>query len=1232
MNPISHLLAGAAIPLVLVVAGCDKPAGTSAGRDPDRGGVVPAAGTVESRPLPVRAVRAEGEALFEALPAGRTGIDYGMHWDDPASVLKEFIFLNPSGGICAGDYDDDGLPDLYITSPSGGNRLYRNTGGFKFEDVTKAAGVSDPGFWGTGASFVDIDDDGDLDLYACGYTRPNKLYINDGTGRFVDRAAEVGLDFNGGSMMMSFTDIDNDGDLDGYLATTAVAPPPGTDFRVKFVPRESDGKEIPVVIPELSEYWEILIKPGDKAQRVEAGQRDRLFRNDGGQFVDVSRVAGIKGAYFTLSSTWIDYDADGDADLYVSNDFTGPDMLYRNRGDGTFEDVAREAVPHTPWFSMGSDVGDLDNDGLLDLFASDMSASSHYREKVMMGNMDDMGWFLEWPEPRQYMRNALLLNSGTGRFREAAFLAGLASTDWTWTPRIEDYDQDGRADIYVTNGVMRDNMNSDLSDYSRKNLQPGTPEYARFWLEKPLRKEKNMAFRNLGDLKFKSAGAEWGLEHLGVSFGAASADFDGDGDPDLAVSNAGEPVTLYRNRVADTHRVVIKLMGRASNRDGLGATITVTTAMGKQTRFVTAARGWLSASDTAACFGLGSARTIDRIEILWPGGTRQLLTDLEADHYHLITEPVGQPDPPADSALPVLFERSDHLSTAIHREQPFDDFSRQPLLPNKLSRQGPCVAWGDLDGDGDEDFFLGGSRGYPGQIHFNGGDGRFSVGEVEALAADAGAEDLGALFFDADSDGDRDLFVASGGVEEAEGHVSYRDRLYLNDGRGGFSPAEKGALPDFRTSSGPVAAGDFDRDGDLDLFVGGRVVPGSFPLAPPSHLLINTDGTFVPAGPEQFPGADKVGMVTGALWSDVDDDGWSDLLLTVEWGPVRYFRNEEGALVDRTAESQLADRLGWWNGIAGGDIDGDGDLDYLVTNNGLNSKYKASPESPELIYYGDLDGSGKSHLVEAKYDTEGRLLPRRGFSCSRDAMPFLDAKLETFHNFASAVLDDIYSDLRLSKSLRREANVLESGILVNDGSAVFTWRSLPRIAQIAPSYGVVLEDLDGDGDLDAVLAQNSFSPQRETGRMDGGLGQVLLNDGGGQFTPVAPVASGVEVPGAGKSLSVVDLNTDGRLDLVFGINEEPVMTFLRRGGKLPLRVRLVGTKGNPQAVGARVRLGHQLREQQVGGGYSTRSGGLLCFARPGRDMELSIRWPDGSESTHQVRADTDNILTIAQSR
>ena len=388
------LLSGALA--IALFSGCDDPDGNTS-----KPATQPSPGKIESSPLPPRAELADNRKLFEALGADHTGIDFGLHWDDPAHYLKEFIFLNPAGGICVGDYDADGLPDIYVTSPSGGNRLYRNLGDCRFDDATSAAGVADESFWGTGASFVDIDNDGDLDLYACGYTRANKLYINDGHGKFTDRAAEFGLAYNGGSMMMSFADIDNDGDLDGYLATTAVAPPPGTQFRVNYIPRESDGKEIPVVIPELREYWEVLITPGDRVRRVESGQYDHLFRNDGGKFVDVSEASGIEGAYFTLSATWFDYDADGDADLYVSNDYSGPDMLYRNRGDGTFENVVGDAVPHTPWFSMGSDVGDLNNDGQLDLFASDMSASSHYRDKVMMGNMDDMGWFLEWAEPRQ---------------------------------------------------------------------------------------------------------------------------------------------------------------------------------------------------------------------------------------------------------------------------------------------------------------------------------------------------------------------------------------------------------------------------------------------------------------------------------------------------------------------------------------------------------------------------------------------------------------------------------------------------------------------------------------------------------------------------------------------------------------------------------------------------------------------------------------------------------------
>ena len=430
MSHLSRILASLSSVSILCSCKQDSPPEASGSSEPLP--LKPVEGSITSTPLPERP--AQNGSLFELVKTAHSGVDYGLHWDDPEGNLKEFLFLNPSGGVCTGDFDGDKLPDLYITSPSGGNRLYRNLGDFKFEDVTESAGVADPEFWGTGASFVDIDNDGDLDLYACGYQCPNKLFLNDGGGKFTDQAKRLGLDYKGGSMMMSFADIDNDGDLDGYLATTAVAPPPGTKFQVNFVPRESDGVEVPVVLPELREYWDILYLPNDKVRRTEAAQYDHLFRNDNGKFVDVSKSAGIDGNYFTLSATWLDYDADGDADLYVSNDYTGPDMLYRNRGDGTFENVIREATPHTPWFSMGSDVGDLNNDGLPDIFASDMSATSHYRSKVMMGNMDDSAWFLDWAEPRQFMRNSVFINSGAGQFQDIAFLAGLSSTDWTWSP------------------------------------------------------------------------------------------------------------------------------------------------------------------------------------------------------------------------------------------------------------------------------------------------------------------------------------------------------------------------------------------------------------------------------------------------------------------------------------------------------------------------------------------------------------------------------------------------------------------------------------------------------------------------------------------------------------------------------------------------------------------------------------------------------------------------------
>ncbi len=1087
-------------------------------------------GKVEVSPLGDPAGGKEAETLFQRLAQKQTGLDFTMQLGNFTERVKEYLFITPLGGVATGDCDGDGKPDIYLTSPSGGNRLFRNLGGFKFEDITQKAGVADPGFWGTGASFVDIDDDGDLDLYACGYRVPNKLYINDGKGGFTDRAAEFGLDFNGASMSMTFADIDDDGDLDGYLATTTQPPPPGTKFGVRMV-RQADGSQKPVVPDALAEYWELLYLPGKKVHRTEAGQADHLFRNDGGKFVDVSKSAGIDGNYFTLSATWWDYDADGDPDLYVSNDFTGPDKLYRNRGDGTFEDVIRETVPHTPWFSMGSDIGDVDGDGRVDLFATDMSATTHYRDKIMMGNMDNMGWFLEFAEPRQYMRNALYLNTGTHRMKEAAFLAGVASTDWSWSPRLEDFDGDGRIDLFVTNGILRDSMHSDVSAMAEQRFRPGSPEWRSFWAGQSLRKERNLAFRNGGDIQFERVGAEWGLDREGVSFGCATADFDGDGDLDLVVNNADAAASVYRNR-SKANRVVVRLHGTRSNRFGVGAKVEIEVGGRIQVREITPVRGWLSSNEPIAQFGLGNAASIDRLTVRWPSGAVQVAQDVSANMRITLTEPRDALETAHRKTPATMFVS---LETGIrHREKPFDDFGVQPLLPNKLSQRGPGMAWADIDGDSDPDLFLGGARGFAGRI-FENRKGKLIGVEVADLEADSRFEDNAAVFFDADGDGDVDLLVGSGSVEDS---AALADRLYLNDAKGSFSRAGKEVIPAQPFNTSAFAVADFDKDGDNDVFVGRHSRPGAYPLSHPSILLTNDGGKFTPALVR------GVQLATAALASDIDGDDWPDLLVTTEWGGVLVFRNKNGQLSG--PENAIGENhTGWWNGIAAGDVDGDGDLDFAVTNYGLNTKYKANPEKPARLFYGDFDGSGKRHLVEAKY--EGDILyPIRGFSCSRDAMPFLDDKLKTFHKFASSSLMDIYSELGINQSTSHAATTLESGILLNDGKGRFKWRALPRLAQIAPSFGVGFADFDADGHLDLAIAQNSFSPQRETGRMAGGLSMLLLGDGAGGFAPVPSHRSGLMISGDAVGLGIADFNGDQRPDLAISENNGPLHLLLRR--------------------------------------------------------------------------------------
>jgi hypothetical protein len=1151
----------------LTAARTPPPAETTKSRRPVAG----KPSDLASVPLEPSGTQPAGTPLFELLPSARTGVDFRLALPDVEQHVREVIHLNVQGGICSGDYDGDGLTDFYVTSTQGDSRLYRNVGDFRFQDVTTEAGLAGPSFWATGATFVDIDNDADLDIYVCGYRRANRLFINDrradGSVEFTDRARHYGLEFTGASMTMAFADIENDGDLDGYLATTALAPPPGVEFRVRF----EDKK--PVVLEPLREYWELIYLPGERAHRTEAGQFDHLFRNDGQYFTEITRQAGIDGAYFTLAATWWDYNHDGFPDLYAANDFLGADRLYHNKGDGTFADVAQKALPHIPWFSMGTDLADVNNDGQIDFLATDMAARTHHREMVMRGNLASSEWFHEVANPPQYVRNALYLNTGAGQMIEAANQANVANTDWTWNPRLADFDNDGRVDLFITTGVVRDTMNSDLGKYADTHFAPGSAEWARFWAQQSMHKEANIALRNMGDLKFEDVGAAWGLDRVGVSFGAATADFDNDGDLDLVVNNADVPLSIYRNQSDSGHRVRIHLKGRTSNRFGIGATIELVAGKLRQTSYLTLARGWLSAVEPVTTFGLGDAKRIDKLTVRWPSGHWQVFEDLAVNQIYTITEPSGESPIPHRAAPPANFDAPAIANSMFvadarfpkieHTETAYDDFAREPLLPHKLSEPGPAMAWGDVNGDQRADLYVGGSKGQPGQLYLGSvtprpvpvrdrersvephshADGSwFEPVSVAAFDSNREADETCAVFFDADADSDQDLFIVTGSTEHDANHEAYRDHLYYNDGHGEFLAAPDGALPDLRDSGSVAAASDFDHDGDIDLFVGSRSLPGQYPLPPPNRLLVNTGGRFQENTPDRVR---QAGMVTSAIWSDVDDDGWDDLLITTDWGPVRLFTNERGQLVEKTQEAGLADRLGWWNAIAARDFDEDGDEDFVVTNLGLNTSYRASVDEPAVLYYGDFDGSGQHHIVEAK--REGSTwYPRRDRTALSNAMPAVTTNYNTFDEFGKATLAEIFTQDRLEQSLRLEVNTLHSGLLLNDGQLRFRFEPLPALAQVAPCHGIAIGELNGDDHLDIVLAQNFYSSPPVTGRMDGGVSLLLVGTGDGTFEPIWPNRSGIVVPGEARKVSVVDLNGDDRLDLVFAVRNGLWKAFRNR--------------------------------------------------------------------------------------
>ena len=1168
---------------------------------------------------------------FQRLSPQQTGVDFTVRVDPNHENRRLYHSGFVCGGVAVGDVDQDGRPDIYLVSGDGRNRLYRqlNGDGIRFEDVTDTAGVDGGENWGAGATMADFDNDGDLDIFLCNYNAPNYLYINNGEGRFTESGTAWQVDIQDACLSAAPCDYDRDGDLDLYLLTNRIYRKGGRPEKPP-VAIDADGR--PYVVEEFAQFYTLAEKSPGKFGIDAYGRPDYLLRNNGdGTFSDVTAEAGIAGHGYGLSATWWDYDGDGWLDVYVCNDFNDPDYLYRNNGDGTFSNKLGDAIPHTPWFSMGSAAGDINNDGLLDLLTLDMAATNHFKQKTTMGTMSAERLKAVSGPPPQFMRNSFLINTGTGRFLEAAFMAGLANTDWSWCVRFADLDNDGWQDVFVTNGIIRSFNDSDVT--YNESLLVGQTEWDIF-KDTPPRPEQNLAFRNGGDLRFQDVSKDWGLDHVGMSYGAALSDLDGDGDLDIVVANVDEPVSIFQNdtremsgAAAAVGQLTVAFEGTDSNRFGVGATVRIRTKSGRQIRVMNAGSGFMACNEPLVHFGLGAEKTVEIVEVTWPSGKRQVVRDVAVDQ-RLVLREVDALDVPSmletPDPVPMYVLDQDTVATG-RREEDFDDFARQPLLPNRLSRLGPGVSWGQPNGDGKPVAFMGGSKGSPSLLL------RLSGGkpQAEMLEENVDYEDMGAVFFDCDGDGDEDLYVVSGGVEAEVSDAVLRNRLYLNDGQGRFA-FDPSATPENIDSGGPVCAADFDRDGDLDLFVGGRSIPGQYPLSPKSRLLVNEEGIFTDATEQLSPELLQAGMVTGAVWTDINNDGWIDLILALEWGPVKTFVNLEGRLTDQTLSSGIDHLSGWWNGVDVSDVDGDGDMDIVATNFGLNTKYHASEEHPALLYYGDFEGNGTMRIVEAEFEDE-TLFPIRGKSCSTRAIPTLADKFTSYKQFALADLNALYSDKRIQDSHRFAATTLESSLFLNDGTGHYEARPLPRIAQIAPAFGVQFTEVNGDGKPDIYLVQNFFWPQPETGQMDGGLSQLLVGQGDGGFVPVEPRVSGLIFPNDATSLTMADVNLDGLLDFVVGSNEGAkaegggVATFTANDehqSKLRL-VSLKGSRGNPTGVGARVTVTlsdgtRQTDEVSAGSGYLSQSLPILAFGCP-VDLQVSqidVRWPDGTTTKY----------------
>ena len=1079
---------------------------------------------------------AKEKKYFTALPAEQTGIYFENTIEESDALnIMNYEYMYNGGGVVIADVNGDGLPDIYFTANSKPNKLYLNLGHMRFRDITDLAGVGGKAGWKTGATLCDVNGDGLPDIYVCysgngpAADRRNQLFINqgitDGIPVFKDLAGAYGLDGGGAnSTQAAFLDYDHDGDLDMVLIDHAT----------------------------------MFYDPYYNTQKLRTKRHpyfsSKFFRNDSHgdtiHFTDVSQQVGLKGGgnNFNLGVAIADVNGDGWPDMYVTNDYEEQDYLYINQRDGSFRDATRASIAHTSRYGMGVDIADYNNDGLPDIMVLDMLPEDNHRQKLLKGpdDYDKYQQLIGNGYYHQNMRNTLQLNVGVRRdgdpvFSEIGQLAGVSATDWSWSPLLADFDNDGYKDLYVSNGFLHDFTNMDFLKYTVAEAKARYGSHLPLYdlvKQMPASKVSNYLFLNNRDLTFRDVTRKWGMDLPSVGNGAVYADLDNDGDLDLVVNTLNGPAVIWENHgneIDHRHYLTVLLKGRKPNTLAIGAKVTLQAGGVRQYQEMNPTRGYQSSVDYRLHFGLGVDTVIDQLTVQWPSGETSVLKNIRPDEVLVIEQgntAGGGAGEGSDATGTALFE--DHTAASginfVQQEDPYVDFKYERLLPYQLSMQGPILCKGDVNRDGLEDVYVGGPYGQPGVLFLQTREGRFVRAAVQPWALDGRHEDAGACMFDANGDGAPDLYITSSGNESIMTKEERRDRLYLNDGKGNFRRADAHALPEMSGSHSCVRAVDLDRDGDMDLFVGGYALPGNFPLASDSHILRNDskDGhvLFTDITDQVAPGLRQAGMVTDAVWQDINGDGWPDLLVAGQWMPLKLFLNEHGKLQDRSSAYGLDSTGGLWTRICAADVDGDGDTDFVLGNLAPNTQFRASVQEPMSIYAGDFDGNGTLDPILCYY-IQHQNYPYASRDELLEQVPALRKAFVHYSDYADATPGSIFGEAALQKARSFTVQELRNCILLNEGGKRFRLQPLPVAAQFSAVWGIACEDFDGDGRKDLLLCGNFYPFRTQIGREDAGKGLLLKGDGKGGFSPLFYQSTGLLLDGDIRGLLPVHIGQAG---------------------------------------------------------------------------------------------------------